>query len=185
MIAMQYSIALPADYDMAIIRRRIADKGPLLDTLPGLLFKAYLVADRRDPALPARQNLYAPFYLWRDAMAMHRFLDGPAFAALCESFGRPPVSCWMVEAASTPAVLRTARYATRQIQAAAFASMDGAPDEVGEAHDRALATVLGYEPQGWTRLRFGLWRDLPPAAHSVQSYVVHHLSAPGVAAAAG
>ena len=81
--------------------------------------------------------------------------------------------------------MRTARYATRQVQADGFASVDGAPDEAGEADDRALATVLGYEPQGWTRLRFGLWRDLPPAAHGAQCYVVHHLSAPGVAAAAG
>ena len=46
MIAMQYSFTLPADYDMSVIDRRIADTGPLLDGFPGLKFKAYLVARR-------------------------------------------------------------------------------------------------------------------------------------------
>jgi hypothetical protein len=36
MIAMQYSLVLPADYDMAIIGRRIAERGHLTDGLPGL-----------------------------------------------------------------------------------------------------------------------------------------------------
>ena len=35
MIAMQYSFVLPADYDMAIIDRRIREKGPLLDGFRG------------------------------------------------------------------------------------------------------------------------------------------------------
>ena len=60
---MQYSFVLPADYDMAIIRQRIADKGHLLDAYPNLLFKAYLSADRQSSTQPSRHNLYAPFYL--------------------------------------------------------------------------------------------------------------------------
>ncbi|MXV32901.1 MULTISPECIES: DUF4865 family protein [unclassified Xanthomonas] len=184
MIAMQYSIALPADYDMAIIRRRIVDKGPLLDTLPGLQFKAYLVADRADPVLPGGQNLYAPFYLWRDAAAMHAFLVGPAFAALCEAFGRPAVQSWMVGTAWTSAALRTARYATRALQAPSRAAGSDS-DDVHAPDARVLAMVRGHEPQGWTRLRLQLWRDLPPADDAAQRYAVHHLSAPGVIDAAG
>jgi hypothetical protein len=46
MITMQYRIALPADYDMDIIRRRIAERGHLTDDFPQLSFKAYLYADR-------------------------------------------------------------------------------------------------------------------------------------------
>jgi len=48
MIAMQYRFPLPADYDMAIIDRRIADKGHLTDGFPGLLFKATSARARRD-----------------------------------------------------------------------------------------------------------------------------------------
>jgi hypothetical protein len=39
-LAMQYRFALPADYDMAIVERRIAEKGPALDGWPGLRAKA-------------------------------------------------------------------------------------------------------------------------------------------------
>ena len=78
MIAMQYTIALPADYDMAIIRRRIADKGHLLDDFPGLAFKAWLHAARDDNELPSRDNLYAPFYLWRDSAGMNASSVAPA-----------------------------------------------------------------------------------------------------------
>ncbi len=36
MYAMQYEITLPADYDMGIIRARVATGGNALDDLPGL-----------------------------------------------------------------------------------------------------------------------------------------------------
>ena len=37
MLAMQYSFTLPADYDMTIIERRIAENGHRLDGYPGLV----------------------------------------------------------------------------------------------------------------------------------------------------
>jgi Domain of unknown function (DUF4865) len=49
MQAMQYEIALPADYDMAIIRDRVATKGAMTDDFEGLGLKA---VDR--PGLRAR-----------------------------------------------------------------------------------------------------------------------------------
>jgi len=185
MIAMQYSIALPADYDMAIIQRRIADKGPLLDDLPGLVFKAYLSADRRDRALSSHANLYAPFYLWRDAEAMRDFLAGAAFRALAESFGRPAVQLWTVCDANLAANLRTARYARREIvgMPEAIALVTLGEREAERARDDlaagALATVSAYEPHGWHLLRLRLWRDPPPPSPGDgQAYAVGHMSAP-------
>ena len=46
MLAMQYNFTLPADFDMDIIRKRVAAKGPLVDGFPGLGFKAFLYARR-------------------------------------------------------------------------------------------------------------------------------------------
>ena len=40
MLAMQYGFVLPADYDMGIGRRRIAEKSHLLDQFPRRRFKA-------------------------------------------------------------------------------------------------------------------------------------------------
>ena len=73
MIAMQYSFVLPADYDMGIVDRRIAEKGPSLDNFPNLKFKAYLTARRAD-AGRSRENLYAPFYVWDHADGLNDFV---------------------------------------------------------------------------------------------------------------
>ncbi|MEU1282916.1 DUF4865 family protein [Kitasatospora sp. NPDC005856] len=109
MHAMQYEITLPADYDMGIIRKRVADKGHLLDAHPGLGLKAYLVRERGRQGSPVNQ--YAPFYLWRTAEGMNGFLWGPGFRGLSADFGRPTVRHWLgaglahgaSEASSAPA----------------------------------------------------------------------------------
>ena len=89
MIAMQYSFVLPADYEMEIIERRIRTKGPLLDGFPHLRFKAYL-STRKDGDLAAKENLYAPFYLWDHADGLSNFLAGPGFATLTQGLGCAP-----------------------------------------------------------------------------------------------
>lgn len=109
MLAMQYTIVLPDDHDMALIRERIRAKGPLLDGFDGLLFKSYLYACRGEDG---PRNLYAPFYVWRDTAGMDRFLRGPGFAALSADFGRPAVSLWAVSRRAGGVDLRQARWAT-------------------------------------------------------------------------
>lgn len=186
MLAMQYSFTLPADYDMAIIRRRIAEKGHLLDDFPGLAFKAYLHASRDDRELSSRDNLYAPFYLWRDSEAMNTFLGGAGFVALAQAFGRPSVSMWSVWQAHIRGDLTAAACATREI-----ASLpDGiALDELNHVEseancaamaDGALAAVSAFESAGWTRVRFRLWPDAREglARDGGQVYRVGHVSQP-------
>jgi hypothetical protein len=86
MIAMQYSFVLPADYDMAIIDRRVRERGHALNADAPLILKAYGVSRVGDPQ-GGRENQYAPFYLWKDAAAMRDFLCSAGFAALVASFG--------------------------------------------------------------------------------------------------
>lgn len=76
MIAMRYRIALPADYPMEIIERRIAERGHLTDGLPGLGLKAYLYCRAGEDGAAA--NVYAPFYLWRTTEGMRDFLPARA-----------------------------------------------------------------------------------------------------------
>src|ERR1700712_1556022 len=93
MLATQYEIPLPTDYDMGIIRRRVADRGHLLDEYPGLTLKAYLV---QDVGSGAQQNSYAPFYLWADTGATASFFwGGGGFSGIVRDFGRPRVSTWV------------------------------------------------------------------------------------------
>ncbi|MGJ0191704.1 DUF4865 family protein [Pantoea sp. RRHST58] len=108
MILMHYRFTLPADYDMAIIERRIAENGAKLDGFPDLVFKAYLYA-RRDEG--ARANSYAPLYLWRDSAGMIDFLQSAGFARLTEDFGWPVMQSWLGVKTPPVATLRDARFA--------------------------------------------------------------------------
>jgi len=178
---MQYSFILPADYDMAIVRGRIATKGPLLDDLPGLTFKAYLHSERGESA----ENLYAPFYLWRDEESMHGFLNGPGFAGVARAFGWPSVRTWTPWHASIGAGVREARHATRGAASIAPHSDLAAlrvkeEDYARQALERgALAVVIGFEPVKWSVVRLCLWRDAQPADGDTLHYRVGHVSAPG------
>jgi hypothetical protein len=189
MLAMQYEIALPADYDMAVIRRRIAEKGHLLDGFPGLGFKAYLYATRDDAVLPGGANRYAPFYLWRDGEGMNAFLGGAGFAALARDFGRPAVQTWSVWHSASAVDLSMAVSASRQIVPLPEDAMleNWRERETEAAHaamaDGALAAVTAFEPTGWTLMRFRLWPDLRVGLtdHACRLYRVGHVSQGAIA----
>jgi hypothetical protein len=62
MIVKQYTVTLPGDYDMQIIRKRVVSKGPAFDDFPGLGVKVFLI--RQKNHFGAESNQYAPLYLW-------------------------------------------------------------------------------------------------------------------------
>jgi hypothetical protein len=174
MIAMQYRFPLPADYDMAIIDRRIADKGRLTDGFPGLLFKAYLSA-RKGGA--AHDNAYAPFYVWNTVDGMHAFLNGPGFAAVSQAFGRPAVATWLVWQARLGPGFAQARFASVEQRAILPGTdLEALRREETGGGDRALAIVVGYEPGTWTLVRFRLWDSEPAADAATLVYAVGHVS---------
>jgi hypothetical protein len=166
MLAMQYSFVLPADYDMDIIRRRIVDKGPMLDDFPGLRFKAYLYADQRGARLPTSHNLYAPLYLWEHNDGMNAFLGSGGFAAATQNFGWPEVKTWSVWHAETSPELRHAVCASRDLAPIPpYAPLDEWREREREAAQQdlaagALAAVSAFDPTHWTLLRFRLWGEL-------------------------
>ncbi|MHB1057041.1 MAG: DUF4865 family protein [Rhodanobacter sp.] len=187
MIAMQYSFSLPADYDMGIIRRRIAGKGHLLDGFPGLAFKAYLHAERDEATGNSHENLYAPFYLWHDTDGMNAFLGGAGFAALTRSFGWPSVRTWSVWQAEQAEDLAIATHAIREvIGLPPHSALDACRDAealIASAAmaDGALAAVSAFEPTTWTLLRFQLRAEpqVEPVRAGRQLYRVGHVSQPG------
>ncbi|MFB8240801.1 DUF4865 family protein [Kitasatospora purpeofusca] len=188
MHAMQYEITLPADHDMRTVHRRIATKGPLLDSWPGLGLKAYLVRERGLDGSPVNQ--YAPFYLWRSTEGLNAFLLGPGFRTLCADFGRPAVRHWIGAglrrgpAAEGPAGPASAG------PVAATRLTERLPEDAdpAEAVERALAELpdhpdlhtaaVALDPARWELLRFALWRADAPAGVPGTRYRVHHLSSP-------
>ncbi|MFJ9690938.1 DUF4865 family protein [Kitasatospora sp. NPDC101183] len=206
MHAMQYEITLPADYDMGIIRRRVAERGHLLDDHPGLGLKAYLVRERGRDGSPVNQ--YAPFYLWRTAEGMNGFLWGPGFRGLSADFGRPAVRHWLgaglahgrggEDAANNEQNLNDVRrpvtgHQPNPAPTPTTATLDtvrlpGTADPAG-AVERALAELpaahpalhtaaVAVDPSRWELLRFALWNGPAPEDAPGTRYEVLHLSRP-------
>jgi hypothetical protein len=191
--AKQYEITLPADYDMGIIRKRVAVGGAALDERRGLGLKAYLIRERGRDGAPVNQ--YAPFYLWNDVGPMAGFLVGDGgFHNILRDFGRPRVHQWFGAACHAgPARGSDPTAASRRIGPIP-ASVDAAPGGRGlaayierEAEQlRELArrpgvhtAALGVDPSGWRLVRFLLWQDAVPADEdATERYEVLHLSKP-------
>jgi hypothetical protein len=188
MLIKQYQIQLPADYDMQIIRNRVATRGASFDTFPGLGLKCFLIQEKGK--FGATGNQYSPVYLWPSADAMWGFLAGNAFAGIKESFGVPPVETWaglvlsrasqfddpsrIVSVTRDEEVLspHTDLITLRRVETEAAAAA------VNGTHG-LLARAVGIDPRSWRLVRFDYWEkpqaELPDG---VQSYEVLHVSAP-------
>jgi hypothetical protein len=191
MQAMQYEITLPADYDMGIIRDRVATKGAMTDDFEGLGLKAYGIRERGVDGSPV--NEYAPFYLWASVDGMNRFLWGAGFEGLSRDFGRPVVRQWTGLAFERgPASGVRPRAASRNTQAIApdadataviAAAVAATEDRAREAGVHSAAVAI--DTREWEVVRFTLWGGRAPragaAAGAVEgetTYEVLHLSSP-------
>ncbi len=183
MYAMQYEITLPADYDIAIIRQRVATRAPALDHLPGLGLKAYLIRERGVEGSPVNQ--YAPFYLWASTEGMSSFLWGGGFGGIVASFGRPAVRHWTgVACLAGPDRDGAPRHATRHTEPVPVDAdptslvAEAEADLQRRARQPGIHTIaLAVDPRSWELVRFTLWTD-PAAAEDAPFYQVLHLSAP-------
>lgn len=191
MHAMNYRVTLPADYDMGVIRHRVATRGHLLDAFPGLGLKAYLIRERGTAGSPV--NEYAPFYLWNTPQGMNSFLWGPGFQGLVDDFGRPAV-----EHRTGLAFERGPSVDTEPVQATRLArrltsdenpatAIERAVQELAEAAARPCvhSAALAVDPRAWELVRFTLWEDEAPDEPGAERSRVLHLSRPGLDALTG
>ncbi|WP_432136192.1 MULTISPECIES: DUF4865 family protein [unclassified Streptomyces] len=184
MHALQYEITLPADYDMDVIRRRVAGKGHLLDRWDGLGLKAYLVRERGVHGSPVNQ--YAPFYLWRTVAGMNAFLWGGGFQGVADDFGRPAARQWSGLAYEEgTAAGADARFAVRRLRPVPDgpALADVVAEVVAETgrlarEDGAVLAAAAVDTGRWLVVQFSLWEHDAPKAEG-DLFQVLHLSAPG------
>ncbi|MFD0415505.1 DUF4865 family protein [Streptomyces sp. NPDC127108] len=184
MHAKQYEITLPADYDMGVIRDRVATKGHLLDDFPGLGFKAYLMRERGVDGSPVNQ--YAPFYLWNTEEGLGSFLWGPGFQGLCDDFGRPVVQHWMAvgyedggAAGDRP---RTAVRHRRPVPEGTR-NTDITEELLAEARssaerDGVVGVLVAVDPRHWEAVTFSLWAEGAEVRASGEVFQVLHCSTP-------
>lgn len=180
MILARYRHRLPADYDLSLIRARIAARGPTWDAAPGLIFKAFTLEDR---SRGASENAYSSFYLWRDAGAAAAFFAGSGFAAVLQAFGRPRTDLWLPFAIQTgpSAQARSLAITHRTLPPEADLGTERREDAAWGASLRAepdvLAVLCGLDPTSWRVTRFVL-RAGEPAAGDGE---ILHLASPGLA----
>ncbi|MFI9757051.1 DUF4865 family protein [Streptomyces sp. NPDC051963] len=183
MHAMQYEFTLPADYDMGIVRSRVARVGHLLDDWDGLGIKTYLLRERGVHGSPVNQ--YGPFYLWNTLRGMNSFLWGGAFQGPVDDFGRPRVHQWTGlayeegGAAHSPAAsaVRRRRPVPDGVELAAFMADAVRETERLAREDGAVLAAAVVDTRAWEVVHFSLWEHDTPKAEG-EVYEVLHLSSP-------
>jgi hypothetical protein len=182
MLTMQYSHRLPADYDLQLIRRRAAERGPLWDDRQGLACKAFVATEKDRHG--ANGNLYASVYLWRDLSAATAFLTGESFQGVIDSFGRPQVHTWL----TLDAQLGPAREALALYEEVVPLTASADRQQVLNLEierNRLLAdssdTVVAWtalDPDAWQLLRFRLSAAAAQTLEGQSVYEVLYLAQP-------
>lgn len=163
MLAMQYTIQLPADYDMNAIETRVEQRKPLFDKVPGLEHKSYLAN--------FDEKTYAPFYLWKDITRLRDFLLDDLFRGVTASFSRPRVRTWTVLDQQRGPFAGTPGHAVREADPIpadepleALFEREKAAQEALLKHPGLYFTVLGLDADRWEILRYHVWQDEATAA---------------------
>lgn len=187
MLAIHYAHRLPADYDMSLIRHRAADRGPLWDELPGLVFKVF--AGRERGVHGARHNLYASVYLWADPAAAGQFLMGQAFDAVIDSFGRPSIDSWLPldwrpgRVAQARTLYREALPIDPLVERELLLAAEVERNQAIAADADTCAVFVALDLHAWELVRFTLSASAAVPRAGAEAYEVLYLAQPGLAAA--
>ena len=173
MIAMQYKISLPDNYDMNVIRQRVADNGHRTDGFQDLIFKAYLISEKRDSSKSC--NEYSPLYIWQNNDGMNKFIFDGYYDNILSSFGWQkinigiPITCCLgkdfnlskfaleIEHEITP---------MKQMKAINF-SLE---------KDDCTSKVLIYNPDKWKYVEYYFYKEMPIEKTVGKIYKILHLS---------
>ncbi len=175
MIGMQYKIALPDDYDMERIIARVRDNGHKTDGFEGLLFKCYLIKDKRDGNI---ENMYAPLYIWKTSEGVNKFLFEGYYDNILKSFGWQHVNIGIPMFTELTESFSTAKYVVEEINEIVPAeSLNGFVSRVIDtnAKDSSYAgRVCIYNPDKWNYSVFCFYQCRPTA--EADTYRILHIS---------
>lgn len=108
MIATQYNITLPSNYDMSIIKARVKNNGYKTDGFEDLKFKLYLITEKGENG--SLQNSYSPLYLWKDSNGLNKFLFNGFYDNIITSFGWQQVNIGIPLIDKTTDKIRNIKY---------------------------------------------------------------------------
>lgn len=182
MLIAHYLHRLPAEHDLAGIRARAQQRGPLWDAMPELGFKAFLLRERGQHGAIA--NSYSSLYLWRQESGFRDFLVDGRYRTVTESFGRAAIA--------TRTVLDARRGHAREARFAWTEELDIPPDadlttsfaeEIARNRATAerpgtVAAAVGIDPQRWRFTRVLLSDREPAGGEAGIGYQILYLARP-------
>lgn len=158
MLAMQYSVRLPKDYDSRSVSERVSRRAPMFAGYPGLAHKFYLYDER--------ENIYAPLYIWNNGQAAQNFLMNSLFGDVVQDFGRPRVRCWQILDFGYGPSHRTPEYMLAEIDKVSdVQSLNDLKQSETDKHLNALeagglfAHMTLLDPDRWEITRCSLWSE--------------------------
>ena len=185
MLAKQYTHRLPADYDMARIRDRVARRGVLWDSAERLAFKAFVARERG--RYGATTNVYASVYLWLEAEGAADFIVSDRFQSVIDTFGRPGIEMWLPldarrgRAANARALYREDMALPEASDISALKIAEEERNAIATANDGTLAVMSALDPLAWRLVRITLSSELPDQSRPGTAYQIFHLAHPGLA----
>ena len=175
MIGMQYKITLPDDYDMERIISRVRNNGYKTDGFDGLLFKCYLIKEKKDENI---ENMYTPLYVWKTSEGMNKFLFEGYYDNIIRSFGWQHVNIGIpmfIELSEDFSASKYVLEETNEIVPAT--SLNGFINSVilSDVKDRSyVGRVCIYNPDKWKYSMFYFYRCRP--ADKTDIYRILHIS---------
>ncbi len=158
MLAMQYTISLPADYDAERVRERVSVRSRLFDGHDGLAHKSFLYN--------AEEKLYAPFYVWKNVVEARDFLMDDLFKGVVEDFSRHRVRSWFVVQMGYGNRALDATYGLRELDTIAaeerldqFLTTEKEHQEALLSNPNLYMHVIAIDADRWEIMRFSLWKD--------------------------
>lgn len=173
MIAMQYKIFLPDDYDMDNIRERVKNNGYKTDGFQDLIFKAYLIREKTDT--PECHKEYSPLYLWKDSDGMNKFIFEGFYNNILQSFGWQKINIGIPLLCELGKDFIKSKYAvetenevlpTKQMRQLGFL----------KTTDKCLGKVLIYNPDKWIYVEYRFYENEPEKTIENKIYQILHLS---------
>ena len=174
MLAMQYKISLPQDYNMDIIRDRVENNGFKTDGFPGLLFKAYLITDKEEGGL---ENSYCPLYVWRDSQGMNKFIFDGYYDNIIGSFGWHQIEIGVPSSIDLSKNFIDSKYVLEEsVDIVEQPSLKSVPiDFKRDASE--LGKVGIYNPDKWKVVVFTFFKEKPESLKNSQKlYKILHIS---------
>ncbi|MDF2674168.1 MAG: hypothetical protein K0R09_2436 [Clostridiales bacterium] len=149
MIATQYKIILPSDYDMNIIKDRVRNNGYKTDGFEDLKYKFYLITEKgKNNNL---QNSYSPLYLWQDSSGLNKFLFNGFYDNIINSFGWQQVNLGVPLIDNTTHKVSEAKYIFEfEREISPQGSLNNLRNEIEKAIPRLDAEyIVIYNPDKW------------------------------------